>query len=189
MLLADGGDVVEQLFRGVGFSTVLEKDPRLPRMSVDYTETDLEGDEDHHRAHLILRPRPTPVGLSRKLDSAWNFLAPTPDARPPVMLQTVTLLTELFVVLGDLWNDTRKHHAETVFGHKTHSLSRPDASARTMPGNENAATLPGAAASRSNQPSAEREKPGRQTSRKVARERVPNKGRSADAVGHLIIEE
>jgi hypothetical protein len=81
------------------------------------------------------------------------------------MLHTATLLLRLFVVLAELWNDTRERHAKPL---RT-TLPQPGASASAHPDNENAATLPGAAASRPNQPTADRDRPGRKTSRKIAR--------------------
>jgi hypothetical protein len=84
-LLADGGERAEGVLAGVGFKVVLDKHPRWPRMLLEYTETDLPGDADLNEARLVLRPRLTPVGLSRKLDPAWNFLSPADEelaARP-----------------------------------------------------------------------------------------------------------
>jgi hypothetical protein len=145
-LLANRDDA-SQVLRSVGFRVVLEHDSRWPRMSVSYTESDLLDDEAHHQPKFIFRPRQTPVGLSRKLDPAWNFLEP---AGEQYILKSTTFQVALFELLLDLWNDTR-HHTKTV-----PSRTPPGAPASANPERETAAA-PGresAAARRLTQPPA-----------------------------------
>jgi hypothetical protein len=160
ILLADQPDVAKTL-RAVGWRIDLERDLQWPRISVNYIETDLPADAAYAIHKFILRPHDPPVGLSKKRDPAWNFLGPVAPGTE-AMLHTVSLLTPWFEVLAELWNDTRRHHRK--------SISLPaTASASAVPEHENAAALPGATASRLNQSSAERRRPGRQTSRKLQR--------------------
>lgn len=145
-LLADNGEV-SRMLRAVGFHVVLEHDARWPRMNIGYTESDLDDDEAHHQPKLTFRPRQTPIGLSRRLDPAWNFLAPEGE---PFVLRSTTLLTPLFEVLAELWNDTQQHRTKTI-----PSPTPPGAPASVTPESETAAgPLPGAAAARLTQPSA-----------------------------------
>jgi hypothetical protein len=160
ILVADRSDVARTL-RSVGWRVDLERDLQWPRISVNYVETDLSDDAGYAKHHFILRPRAPSVGLSRKLDPAWNFLGPaTPGTE--AMLHTVSLLTPWFEILAELWNDTRRHHRKTI------SLPAT-ASASVGPEYESAAALPETAASRLNQSSTERRRPSRQASRKLQR--------------------
>jgi hypothetical protein len=157
-LLAKQPDVANTL-RAVNWRVDVEKDPQWPRISINYIETDLPADDGLAQHKFIFRPRDTPAGLSRNADPAWNFLksSATPHV---VMLHTVSLLVPLFVVLAELWDDTRQHHRKTI------SLPAT-ASASAEPEHEDAAALPGAAAS--NQPPTERGRPGRQAVRTLIR--------------------
>jgi hypothetical protein len=138
-LLADGGEDVSRALLAVGYRVDLDLNPRVPRMVIGYTETDLPDDAAPHEPKFVFRPRQTPVGLSRKSDPAWNFLG----GQDQFILKSATLLTPLFVMLADLWNDTRQHQKRTP----------PVAPASANPESETAASpLPGAAAARLTQP-------------------------------------
>jgi hypothetical protein len=173
-LVADREDAASAL-RSVNWRVDLERDPKWPRMVVSYVETDLPDDAQYDPKRFVLRPRDTPVGISRKHDPAWNFAAPY---MPPsaVMLQTTTLLVPFFEVLAELWKDSVYQHGTIVS--VQHVISAA-ASASTAPEKENPAALPGAAGSRLNQPPTKREQSGRQTPRKVGERGAPAKQRRA----------
>jgi hypothetical protein len=162
-LLARDTDAVRVLPKA-NCQIVLEKDPSMPRMALDYMDLNILDDGDYDQKHFILRPPDTPITLSRTQDPTWNFLADLPDAL--YMLETKRLLMPLLILLGELWEDTRRHHMPIILP--------VSASASANPEYETAAdSLPGAAAVRLNQPHTEGERPGRQTPRKLGeRERL-----------------
>jgi hypothetical protein len=159
-LLAGQPDVANTL-RAVGWRADVEKDPRIPRIVVRYIETDLQPDDGYAEHRFILRPRDTPVGLSRNADPAWNFLKSSGTPHD-TMLLTMSLLVRVFVVLAELWGDTQRHHRKTI--------SLPATASAAAAPEHDAATLQEVAASHLiNQSSAERKRPRNQTPRTLRR--------------------
>jgi hypothetical protein len=140
---------------------------RVPRVYVAWHTFDAPEDNDKPFTRLLYRRRHPTAGV---VDPDWNFLPPS------LITRTARIPASLFTIMATLWTDTKQH----VAARRTKRLT-PTASANADSEQENAATLPEAAASRLNQPLTEREQPGRQTTRKIgAREKI-SKRRSVAA--------
>jgi hypothetical protein len=142
---------------------------RIPRAYVAFHTFDSAEDDDKPFTKWLYRRRHPAASV---VDPDWNFLP------PPLITRTASIPASLLTVMATLWSDTKQRLPAPRTKHLT-----PTASATADSEQENAATLPQAAASRLNQPSTESERPGRQTSRKVGeRDTLAKRRRSVAAL-------